>query len=856
MSQANGTTTHQRTPSSNNVFAVTTALLILLAVPLWVTVLWLHRPVPVPEPALYVLALMLVAFAAGEMFPLHFEVRSEKLMVSLSELPLVLGVLLMPPWAVGATYGAGALVAFIVRGGRRWAVLLNLALIAVESGLAFLVAALFNRHIPFAGILHAVQPRLLPVAIGVLAGAVLSACAVAVARRLSGVVESSARVVTRSALIAALIVGLTLAGFTVWTAIPAGPVLCLALLGGSVVLYRSYFTFLQQHAGLAGLYSFGASVAKAEVDIDTWQALARSVREQLDVHTAVLYLTDWPGGPIVLAAGPDGPLEMASSEIGDPILELARRDGSVVVSLDRAGAGAPDEGVRQALVARGATDAMAVMLRAGGRARGYICVWDARSWWRRMGDDDLQLLQTLAGHLATALDNHGLMASLQYTAYHDSVTGLVNRSGLAVRGMELSAMGARPGVLLLELDVLSEVTSVLGHDHGEQLVMIVSGRLTDAAGKGRVIGRVDADRFAILLATDDEDEALAFAERMLAAAGEPIVVDGVEVEPNVVAGIAFSDPSVGSADSQNVVLQRAQLALTSAKSKDEKVAIFRPAIGEVYHRRFQLVSQFRHAVDHGQVSVYYQPKLTLVDRELIGVEALVRWMHPEYGFVSPAELIEAIEPTSAIDVLFRHVLDQSLAQIAGWLSRGMRIPVAVNLSVRNLLAANLVQTIVNGLASHQVPSDLLILEVTESSVMNQPERSLPILQELHAMGIRLSVDDFGTGYSSLAYLRRLPIDELKIDKSFVQGMMTDLGDLAIVRAIIDLGHSLGMRVIAEGVEEEAARDALRSMRCDAMQGFLLSRPLPIDRFESWLTSRTMTSEDIVSDKPSTLRLRV
>jgi EAL domain-containing protein (putative c-di-GMP-specific phosphodiesterase class I) len=155
-----------------------------------------------------------------------------------------------------------------------------------------------------------------------------------------------------------------------------------------------------------------------------------------------------------------------------------------------------------------------------------------------------------------------------------------------------------------------------------------------------------------------------------------------------------------------------------------------------------------------------------------------------------------------------------------------------------------------------VPPELLTLEVTESSVMNQPERSLPVLQELHAMGIRLSVDDFGTGYSSLAYLRRLPIDELKIDKSFVQRMVTDLGDLAIVRAIIDLGHSLGMRVIAEGVEEEAGRDALRSMRCDAMQGFLLSRPLPIDRFESWLTSRTVAAEELSADRPATLRLRV
>jgi EAL domain-containing protein (putative c-di-GMP-specific phosphodiesterase class I) len=181
--------------------------------------------------------------------------------------------------------------------------------------------------------------------------------------------------------------------------------------------------------------------------------------------------------------------------------------------------------------------------------------------------------------------------------------------------------------------------------------------------------------------------------------------------------------------------------------------------------------------------------------------------------------------------------------VANWLARGMRIGVAVNLSVRNLLAEDFTESVESALQHHRVPAHLLTLEITESSVMAQPEHSLPVLRNLHAMGIKLAVDDFGTGYSSLAYLRRLPIDEIKIDKSFVQGMVTDLSDMAIVRAIVDLGHSLGLAVIAEGVEEEAARDALRSMRCDGIQGFLVSRPLPIDRFEAWLSTRTAPAVD-------------
>jgi diguanylate cyclase (GGDEF)-like protein len=844
---------------STTVFVIAGAALLAVAAACWVVVAVLGRPVPIPEPSLAAPIVLFVAFALGELFPLRFEVRAELLMVSLSELPLVLGVLLFPPWMVGVVYGAAAVVAFVVRRGRPIAVLLNLSLIAAETGTALLIVALVNPALPFVNLLMAVQPRLLPVAIGVLAGAVVSAAAVAVVRRLIGVRESTPRVVARSALIATLIVGLTLAGFTVWSAIPAGPVLCLALLGVAVLLYRSYTSFLAQHSGLVGLYAFGAKVADAGVDVDAWRDLAGDVQGLLGVRVAALYLKDWPDGSRVIAVGPNGPIPMAQPAPDAPILAAARRDGTALVSLARD----TDPAVRRALADRDATDAMATVLRVRGRDRGYVAVWDTRSRWRRLGEADRQLLRTLGGHLATALDNHNLIANLQHAAFHDPVTGLVNRSGLAARIAELAAAGIRPGVLVLDLNVLGEVTGALGQDHGEQLLVTMSRRLVAAAGDDRVVGRVDADRFAILLATAgdtdaaaDETEALEFAERMLAAAGEPVTVDGVEVEPDAVVGIAFAESTGDAQSAQRELLQQAQLALTSARSKDEKVAVYRPAIGEVYHRRFRLVSQFRHAVDDGQIAVYYQPKLTLVDRELIGVEALVRWTHPEYGPVSPAELIEAIEPTSAIDVLFAHVLDTSLAQIADWMSRRMRIAVAVNLSARNLLAPNLVETITAGLARHGVSSDLLTLEVTESSVMNQPERSLPILRELHAMGIRLSVDDFGTGYSSLAYLRRLPIDELKIDKSFVQGMVTDLGDLAIVRAIIDLGHSLGMRVIAEGVEEEAGRDALRSMRCDAMQGFLLSRALPIDRFESWLSSRTVGSILPEDDRPVTLRLRV
>ena len=282
------------------------------------------------------------------------------------------------------------------------------------------------------------------------------------------------------------------------------------------------------------------------------------------------------------------------------------------------------------------------------------------------------------------------------------------------------------------------------------------------------------------------------------------------------------------------------MAILAARARQDTLQIYRPSMGEVYRRRFQLVTQFRQAIEQGRIVVHYQPKVDLAERELVGVEALVRWMHPEFGLVSPAEFVEAIEATGSIDILLEHVLDIVLRQLGQWTARGIRITGAVNLSVRNLLSDDFAAKVAEALRRSHVPPELLTFEITESSVMADPEHSLPVLRRLHGMGIGLSVDDFGTGYSSLAYLRRLPIDEIKIDRSFVQGMGTDLGDLAIVRAIVDLGHSLGLRVVAEGVEEEAARDALREMRCDQAQGFLISRPMPLDRFEAWLASRTVS----------------
>ncbi len=837
----------RRTYSAAQVFPIVAALTFVVAGALWILVLRMSAGSVDPDYLLLGMLILLVAFLAGELFPLHIEVRRETLLVSGSELPMVLGLLLLPPWTVGVTHVlAGALV-FMFRRDSSRNIAVNLSFIAAETGAAAFVMLAIAGPDPAAA---ALGLQYLAVALGVLCGALLSAVAVGLTYRMLGPAEPLGKVIARSMISALAIVTFALVGYTVWMSGPFGPWLCVALACVLAVLYRTYFVFLRQHADLARMYTFIRQVAAVGPAIDGWREVLEQIRDQFNAEVAVLRLGDGDEELATIAVGPEGAREERPLRDSDPLLAQARSKGRVRVSTDRS----MDTTVLAALADRQAWDVLVVPLRSGDRDRGYLELRDRLSRWDRFRDEDLRVLETLGGHVATALDNLRLLESLRHDAYHDAITGLRNRVGLTVAGQERVTAGRGAAILLVELDMLSQVNNALGHDRGEMLLRMAGERLVGAVGSGRPAARIEADRFAVLAEPLPETELTALGARILSMVGAGYSIDGIDVDPQGAVGIASMPAGPNGAGGfgtepgleTSTLLQRAEMAMLAAKSKQESIQIYRPSMGEVYRRRFQLVTQFRQAVEQGRIIVHYQPKVDLEHRELVGVEALVRWMHPEFGLVSPAEFVEAIEATGSIDILLEHVLDTVLAQLWQWRSSGVHIAAAVNLSVHNLLAENFPATVAGALRRHQVPAQLLTFEITESNVMTDPEHSLPVLRELHAMGIRLSVDDFGTGYSSLAYLRRLPIDEIKIDRSFVQGMGTDLSDLAIVRAIVDLGHSLGLRVVAEGVEEEAARDALREMECDEAQGFLISRPMPLDRFEAWLQSRTVSIYDPAS----------
>ena len=845
-----------RTYPSHQVYAFMASANAAVAVVLWFIAIN-HNQIHVSHTAILVGGTtLLVAFIGSETLPLRVEWKRETFLVSLSELPAVYGLLILPGWVVGAAHLLAALVVYLFRRDNWSSIRLNLALVAAEAGVAAVIAATFpwgwdaGHHHPILG-----------APIGGVVAALASTLAVRLTYWLVGTAEPLRRMVSRCLVAASTCAIFALVAFSLSTSEtqPRGWLLCIGLAVVVAVLYQTYSQFLRQHTDLARMYSFGRRLTVMDSDPADWRQLAEQIRDQLNAKVALVHLYEPASGFQTISAGPDGPLDLLPPPPDDPLLLLAASAGRAQASSDSTS----DPAIQRALVSRKAWDVLVVPLRSGDRDRGYVEVRDRLSRWGRFGDNDLTLLETLSSSMATALDNLRLLETLRHEAYHDAITGLLNWRGLTVEIEASLTDGSIAAVMLVQLDILPEVNNAIGHDRGEQLLSAAGARLVAAVGEDRLVAHIESDRFAVLLRSSPDVQLVDAATELLEIVGRPYSLDGIEVDPHAHAGIAHVGPALvaqaagvdGSAPGEDVstLLQRAEMALMAAQSSDQPIRTYGASMGQVFRRRFQLVTQFRKAVEEGLITVHYQPKLDLRDRELVGVEALVRWTHPEFGPVSPAEFVEAIETTGSIDTLLGHVLDIVLTQLAAWRDRDVKISAAVNLSVRNLSGPNFPQKIKAALAAHQVPPELLTFEITESSVMADPERSLPILRELHAMGIRLSVDDFGTGYSSLAYLRRLPIDEIKIDKSFVQGMVTDLSDHAIVRAIIDLGHSLGLRVVAEGVEEEAARDALRALDCDELQGFLLARPMPIEKLEAWLTTRTVRIGS-VGTKSQVLRL--
>jgi len=425
---------------------------------------------------------------------------------------------------------------------------------------------------------------------------------------------------------------------------------------------------------------------------------------------------------------------------------------------------------------------------------------------------------------------------LERHAKLDSLTGLANRDLLRERITEaLAADGERrldTALLLLDLDRFKYVNDALGHHYGDRLLMEIGPKLASALPSTATIARLGGDEFAVLLpGQHGPDGAMVIAERITELLRQPVEIDGLSLDVEASIGIAIAP---NHAKDAHQLIQRADIAMYTAKGTHAGVAYFDPESTSHSREQLALAGQLRAAIERDELVLHYQPKLTMSDGTVHGVEALLRWCHPERGMIPPIEFIPLAESTSLIAPLTIWVVRNALAQLRRWLDGGLSVSVAVNVSARSLTDLAFAGNIAELLREARVPARLLEIEVTETALMADPERAREVLSDLAHLGLRVAIDDFGTGYSSLAFLQTLPVNALKIDRSFVRDMTTNASDAVIVRSVIELGRNLGLEVIAEGVEDQSTCRELADVGCPVGQGYYWSRPIPADELEPLL----------------------
>jgi diguanylate cyclase (GGDEF)-like protein len=784
------------------------------------------------------LALITVMFFVAEQHLITFEFRRQSHSMTFAGVPLALGIMMLPVTALVAARLVGSLAALLMHRTSAEKTVYNSAAFWLEAAVSGVLGRLVLQS-------HALDPVTLA----------LFLCSIALVDQLmTGLVLFLIRIhggqfTRRSALevhaqsvvlsvvstiFAVCLHSLVSLGATGW-------VLVTVLVAAAVVTYRAYAVTLRRHQSLAMVHDFVTHAAAAETLDDLAHHSLTKIRSVLRASVVELLLvehgTSDAAAPLVLHLDDEEKLSservdlkaadwvrMRALHHGEPTIAVRGKDSALVTWLDSVGL----------------QDAIVVAVQVGADVVGTLTVGDRLTDLATFTTDDLRLLQTLTGHLAMSLHSARLLDTLSYEATHDSLTGLANRSSLS---QAIAALDDRPGaVLLLDVDKFKDVNDVLGHDVGDRLLQVIAARLRAYLPEKAVVARLGGDEFAaflpMLAGTDAAAAAEDVARGLAAQILLPVRFDDALLTPEVSIGIAVA-PAVAA---QNL-LRCADTAMYVAKASPGVVAVYEPGMDSGRAERLALAADMRLALESSpqQFAVYYQPQVDLGSGAIVSAEALVRWLHPQRGLLAPDRFIPLAEAAGLIGGLTTHVLTAALIECARWRRRGHEVTVAVNLSARNLADADVSAQVLAALRAARAEPEWLILEITESTVMQDPDGAVATLTELAALGIGIALDDFGTGYSSLAYLQRLPVRELKIDRSFVTGL-EDRGDSATVlfRSITTLGANLGLRVVAEGIETTTQYEAVADLGCDLGQGYLMSRPLPAAEFHTWLDAADPT----------------
>ncbi|MGH8969358.1 MAG: putative bifunctional diguanylate cyclase/phosphodiesterase [Actinomycetes bacterium] len=779
---------------------------------------WTGPQLPALEPHLPLL-LLAVLFALTERFVVHLPIGRESHTLTFNELPLALGLLFATTdeLVLAALTGVAVTIGLVYR-RPPIKLVFNLSSTLLQTALA---ATLFSLLLDALGT-GPLDPlgwlALLVTALVVNAISGLAVFAVIWLRRSEGDGRSLARRLVYGSIATLVVTDLGLVTALILRRETPAIVLLAVMAALCFALYRGYHVQRLRYGRLELLYQFTRSVDASLQDETVLETVKREARELLRAKHAQVMVCPDPdasrvrgGAPQWWAAACDG--EVVRREVG-------RR-------------GEPNEALRGS----GHLDAMAAPLRDGGRISGVLVVADRLDDVSTFDDEDARLFEALAGHASVALSNSGLVERVraaaletEHLALHDPLTGLPNRLHFQQRlERRLLATGSA-AVLLMDVDRFKEVNDTLGHDVGDQLLQLVGHRLSRLEHDETVVARLGGDEFAILLG-DDDVHVEGMVARIARDFSRPFDVGDVKLDVTASVGIAMAPRDGASAA---LLLRRAEVAMYDAKRRLTGVASYSAERDPYSARRLSLISDLTRALEEDTLEVHYQPQAEPTTGRVTGVEALLRWKHPVWGQVPPDEFVPLAEHTGLIRPLTQFVTETAVNQCATWRDAGTPVTVAVNISMRNLLETDLADVVARLLVKAGLPARLLKLEVTESAIVSDPERAVGALQRLVELGLSVSVDDFGTGYSSLTRLRNLPVHEVKIDRAFVHNLADSADDLAIVRAVISLGHELGLHVVAEGVEDERTWRILEDLECDLLQGHLLARPMPADDMTRWL----------------------
>ncbi|MFV0459282.1 MAG: putative bifunctional diguanylate cyclase/phosphodiesterase [Actinomycetales bacterium] len=766
------------------------------------------HPVLGPNPAV-MFVVCATLFLLAEFAKIHVEVRTQALSVSFSDLPLVLGLFTLDVWWLIAARLLGTGIAVLVTRPAMHKAMFNLALFTAEVGIGYLLFSTLGE------LGWGPQLDWVKAAAVVLTTGTVGVCSVVLAITLLQGLPSAREVgdMITSVLLSGLLSGsMALLSLLALEAGPAGYGLLLVVAMGMTLAFRSYSRLMRQHADLGEVLNAARKMSSSATTADLIIQLTDQAAQLVSAEQSQVWL---PGVPTL-----DQSLPSTGSAPA-----IIRRDTR-------------DPAEREWLAKVGFRDAIVMPIVVDGTEEGALVVHNRLGAAATFNTGDLHLLQTLVTHASAVWNNMNLLGRLRHEATHDHLTNLPNRSAFTAAVERMLAdqrshaqHGALAAVLLLDLDRFKEVNDVLGHPTGDHLLQQVARRLAATAPPGSMLARFGGDEFAVLLPEISGPlEAEAIAQRLADCLVSPFTLAGSVIDVSASVGIArVSNATLDAA----TLMRHVDIAMYTAKNRAPTFAWYSPDEDRGSVDRLNLVGQLRQAINSDQITIDFQPQVRLDTREVVGFEALSRWTHPQRGPIAPEEFIPLADQTGQVGVLTMLALRKAIEQAASWRDD---LSVSVNLPARLLLEPGLPIEIGTIISEVGVDPNRVIIELTEDSLMSYHQDTLRPLHQLRATGVRLSIDDFGTGYSSLAYLRQLPVQEIKIDKSFMVGVSEAPAAAALVRSIVEVSHVLGLVVVAEGVEDYPTLEVLTRLGCDVGQGYLLARPMAAESIPGWLAN--------------------